>query len=72
MHFVDYLLGVLYDLQAITEDSVLYLYQKAKCALETSFKRVDDIVPQPIGCQVTKSEIWYVSCISCVKLFSFL
>ena len=38
--------------QAITADSVLLKFEKAKCALEDSLKRVEDIVPQSIGCQV--------------------
>jgi len=39
-------------MQAITADSVLLKFEKAKCALEDSLKRVEDIVPQSIGCQV--------------------
>ena len=38
--------------QAITGDSVLLKFEKAKCALEDSLRRVEDIVPQSIGCQV--------------------
>ena len=38
--------------QAITGDSVLLKFEKAKCALGDSLKRVEDIVPQSIGCQV--------------------
>ncbi|XP_054787096.1 U-box domain-containing protein 45-like [Prosopis cineraria] len=37
---------------AITGDSVLLKFEKAKCALENSLKRVEDIVPQSIGCQI--------------------
>nr|POF18439.1 u-box domain-containing protein 6 [Quercus suber] len=37
---------------AITGDSVLLKFEKARCALEDSLKRVDDIVPQSIGCQI--------------------
>nr|KYP75692.1 U-box domain-containing protein 6 [Cajanus cajan] len=37
---------------AITGDSVLLKFEKAKCALEDSLKRVEDIVPQSIGCQI--------------------
>ncbi|KAK7379558.1 hypothetical protein VNO80_05021 [Phaseolus coccineus] len=37
---------------AITADSVLLKFEKAKCALEDSLKRVEDIVPQSIGCQI--------------------
>ena len=39
-------------MQAITGDSVLLKFEKAKCALEDSLRRVEDIVPQSIGCQV--------------------
>lgn len=39
-------------MQAITGDSVLLKFEKAKCALGDSLKRVEDIVPQSIGCQV--------------------
>ena len=39
-------------MQAITGDSVLLKFEKAKCALKDSLKRVEDIVPQSIGCQV--------------------
>lgn len=39
-------------MQAITGDSVLLKFEKARCALEGSLRRVDDIVPQSIGCQV--------------------
>lgn len=37
---------------AITGDSVLLKFEKARCALEDSLKRVDDIVPQSIGSQI--------------------
>jgi hypothetical protein len=37
---------------AVTGDSVLTKFEKAKCALEDSLRRVEDIVPQSIGCQV--------------------
>ncbi|KAI4336597.1 hypothetical protein L6164_015106 [Bauhinia variegata] len=37
---------------AITGDSVLLKFEKAKSALEDSLKRVEDIVPQSIGCQI--------------------
>ncbi|KAL2343447.1 hypothetical protein Fmac_004732 [Flemingia macrophylla] len=37
---------------AITGDSILLKFEKAKCALEDSLRRVLDIVPQSIGCQV--------------------
>ncbi|KAJ1401976.1 Zinc finger, RING/FYVE/PHD-type [Sesbania bispinosa] len=37
---------------AVTGDSVLLKFEKAKCALEDSLRRVEDIVPQSIGCQV--------------------
>jgi len=39
-------------MQAITGDFVLLKFEKAKCALEDSLRRVEDIVPQSIGCQV--------------------
>ena len=39
-------------MQAITGDSVLTKLEKARCALEDSLRRVEDIVPQSIGCQV--------------------
>lgn len=39
-------------MQAITGDSVLTKFEKARCALEDSLRRVEDIVPQSIGCQV--------------------
>lgn len=37
---------------AITGDSVLLKFEKARCALEESLRRVEDIVPQAIGCQI--------------------
>ncbi|XP_077227130.1 U-box domain-containing protein 6-like isoform X2 [Tasmannia lanceolata] len=37
---------------AITGDSVLLKFVKTKCALEESLRRVEDIVPQAIGCQI--------------------
>ncbi|KAE8687943.1 U-box domain-containing protein 6 [Hibiscus syriacus] len=37
---------------AITGDSVLLKFEKAKSALIDSLRRVEDIVPQSIGCQV--------------------
>ena len=39
-------------MQAITGDSVLLKFERARCALVESLRRVDDIVPQSIGCQV--------------------
>lgn len=39
-------------MQAITGDSVLSKFEKTRCALEDSLRRVEDIVPQSIGCQV--------------------
>ncbi|MBA0823769.1 hypothetical protein Goarm_020475 [Gossypium armourianum] len=38
--------------KAITGDSVLLKFQRAKCALIDSLKRVEDMVPQSIGCQI--------------------
>ncbi|KAE8696646.1 U-box domain-containing protein 7 [Hibiscus syriacus] len=37
---------------AITGDSVLSKFEKAKCALIDSLRRVEDIVPQSIGCLI--------------------
>ncbi|KAK8567603.1 hypothetical protein V6N12_006183 [Hibiscus sabdariffa] len=37
---------------AITGDSVLLKFEKAKSALIDSLRRVEDIVPQSIGCQI--------------------
>ncbi|GAB4829339.1 U-box domain-containing protein 45 [Ancistrocladus abbreviatus] len=37
---------------AITGDSVLLKFEKAKCGLADNLRRVEDIVPQSIGCQV--------------------
>ena len=39
-------------MQAITGDSVVLKFEKAKCALEDGLLRVKDIVAQAIGCQV--------------------
>lgn len=39
-------------MQAITGDSVLLKFEKARSALADSLRRVEDIVPQSIGCQV--------------------
>lgn len=44
-------------MQAITGDSVLLKFEKARCALEDSLKRVDEIVPQSIGCQVFINQV---------------
>lgn len=38
--------------QAITGDSVVVKFEKAKFALEDSLRRVNDIVPEAIGCEV--------------------
>ncbi|KVI05784.1 Armadillo [Cynara cardunculus var. scolymus] len=38
-------------LQAITGDSVVLKFEKARSALEDGLRRVEDIVPQTIGCQ---------------------
>lgn len=38
--------------QAITGDSVLLKFEKAKCSLADSLGRVEDIVQESIGCQV--------------------
>ncbi|KAK4488773.1 hypothetical protein RD792_004559 [Penstemon davidsonii] len=37
---------------AITGDSVVLKFEKARCALRDSLRRVEDIVPQAIGCQI--------------------
>lgn len=42
----------LFIYQAITGDSVVLKFEKARCALEDGLARVEDIVPQSIGCQV--------------------
>ncbi|PIN15113.1 Ubiquitin--protein ligase [Handroanthus impetiginosus] len=39
---------------AITGDSVVLKFEKARCALEDSLKRVEDIVPQTIGGQIAE------------------
>lgn len=38
---------------AITGDSVVMKFEKARSALEDSLRRVEDIVPQTIGCQIS-------------------
>jgi hypothetical protein len=45
-------IGIVLIMQAITGDSVLLKFEKARFALVESLRRVDDIVPQSIGCQV--------------------
>jgi hypothetical protein len=42
-------------IQAITGDSVLLKFEKARSALVDSLRRVEDIVPESIGCQVVIS-----------------
>ncbi|XP_015957989.1 U-box domain-containing protein 6 isoform X1 [Arachis duranensis] len=37
---------------AITADSILLKFERAKCSLKDGLKRVEDIVPQSIGCQI--------------------
>ncbi|XP_010930144.1 U-box domain-containing protein 45 [Elaeis guineensis] len=37
---------------AITGDSILMKFGKARCALQEALRRVEDIVPQAIGCQI--------------------
>lgn len=39
---------------AITGDSIVLKFERARCALEDSLKRVEDIVPQSIGCQISE------------------
>ncbi|WOK96600.1 U-box domain-containing protein 45-like isoform X1 [Canna indica] len=38
----------------ITGDSILIKFEKAKCALQESLRRVEEIVPEPISCQITE------------------
>lgn len=38
--------------QAITGDSIVLKFEKARCVLEDSLRLVEDIVPQVIGSQV--------------------
>lgn len=47
-------------MQAITGDSVLSKFEKARCALEDSLRRVEDIVAQSIGSQVRFIFWWCV------------
>lgn len=56
MHIVA---NLLFMFQAITGDSVLSKFEKARIALMDSLRRVEDIVPQSIGCQVI---VLLVSC----------
>ena len=42
-------------LQAITGDSVVLKFEKARSALQDSLRRVEDIVPQTIGSQVIQT-----------------
>ncbi|KAJ6845373.1 U-box domain-containing protein 45-like [Iris pallida] len=39
---------------AITGDSILMKFEKARCALQDSLRRVENIVPQAIGCQIVE------------------
>ncbi|KAK4357612.1 hypothetical protein RND71_023222 [Anisodus tanguticus] len=39
---------------AITGDSIILKFERARSALEDSLKRVEDIVPQIIGCQISE------------------
>ncbi|OIT37259.1 PREDICTED: U-box domain-containing protein 45-like [Nicotiana attenuata] len=39
---------------AITGDSIVLKFERARCALEDSLKRVEDIVPQSIGGQISE------------------
>ncbi|KAG9129980.1 hypothetical protein Leryth_007110 [Lithospermum erythrorhizon] len=39
---------------AITGDSIVLKFEKARCALEDSLQRVEDIVPQSIGSQISE------------------
>ena len=51
-------------MQAITGDSVALKFEKARCALADSLRRVEDIVPQTIGVQVTLTEVTFVFSLS--------
>lgn len=53
-------------MQAITGDAVHLKFEKARRALEDSLRRVVDIVPQSIGCQVIIS----LSCSSFIFPFT--
>ncbi|KAJ6981392.1 hypothetical protein NC653_024706 [Populus alba x Populus x berolinensis] len=44
--------GIAFLTQAITGDSVLLKFEKARSALVDSLRRVEDIVPQSIGCEI--------------------
>ncbi|XP_059633552.1 U-box domain-containing protein 45-like [Cornus florida] len=39
---------------AITGDAIVLKFEKARCALEDGLRRVGDIVPQSIGCQISE------------------
>ncbi|XP_019200412.1 PREDICTED: U-box domain-containing protein 6-like [Ipomoea nil] len=39
---------------AITGDSIVLKFERARCGLEDSLRRVEDIVPQAIGCQISE------------------
>ncbi|CAK9184520.1 unnamed protein product [Ilex paraguariensis] len=39
---------------AVTGDSVVLKFEKARCSLEDGLRRVEDIVPQAIGCQISE------------------
>lgn len=49
-----------FNLQAITADSILVKFEKARGALEQSLRRVEDIVPQAIGCRVCQWPVFFV------------
>ncbi|XP_031122134.1 U-box domain-containing protein 45 isoform X1 [Ipomoea triloba] len=38
---------------AITGDSIVLKFERARCALQDGLNRVEDIVPQTIGCQIS-------------------
>ncbi|CAH9108493.1 unnamed protein product [Cuscuta europaea] len=38
---------------AITGDSIVLKFERARCALQDGLRRVEDIVPQTIGCQIS-------------------
>ena len=52
-------------MQAITGDSIVLKFEKARCALEDSLRRVNDIVPQAIGSEVIIFLVWWLSSSQC-------
>ena len=52
-------------MQAITGDSIVLKFEKARCSLEDSLRRVNDIVPQAIGSEVIVILVWWLSFSQC-------